>query len=133
MSWKRPTKHSWSLAGRLTTWYTLASIVLTMLTTGILYWGLAASLARSAALFLADKGHVLRAILRDRPGDIGGLKEEVELESEARLYAHFYVRLLDDHGQPSLTTPGMDGLLPIGLFSAPIPPDVEPGRGVKLR
>src|SRR5258708_39048360 len=118
MSSKKRARLSWSLAARLTAWYTLASLLLTLVTTGILYWGLAADLNRSEDLFLADKGHVLRAILRDRPDDIAGLKEEVELESAARQYAQFYVRLLDEHGLTNLTTPGMDACLPQRLFTA---------------
>ena len=95
----------WSLAVRLTIWYAVASIGLTVITLGVLYWGLAGNLNRSEGLFLADKVHVLRAILRDRPGDIEGLREEVELESAARRYAQFYVRLLDGDGRQSLVTP----------------------------
>jgi two-component system heavy metal sensor histidine kinase CusS len=105
---------------------------LTVVTTGILYWGLAGNLNRSEDLFLADKVHVLRAILRDRPGDIEGLREEVELESAARQYAQFYVRLLDGEGRPSLVTPGMDVLLPTGSFTTAASPDVEPGPGARL-
>jgi two-component system heavy metal sensor histidine kinase CusS len=35
------------------------------------------------------------------------LREEIELESAARRYQHFYIRLLDEDGVPILTTPGM--------------------------
>jgi two-component system heavy metal sensor histidine kinase CusS len=133
MSLKKGSNRSWSLAGRLTAWYTLASITLTLLTTGILYWALAADLNSSEDLFLADKVHVLRAILRDRPADIAGLKEEVELESAARQYSQFYVRLLDEDERPILTTPGMDELVSSRLFTTPIPPDVEPGNGTNMQ
>src|SRR6266581_3531230 len=136
MSSKTKTNRSWSLAARLTTWYSLASFVLILLTTGILYWGLITFLNRSEDLFLADKVHVLRAILRDRPDDVSGLRwevvGEVELESEARRYQQFYVRLLDEHGNPTLSTQQMDTLLPPGLFTGVIPADVEPGRGTEI-
>ena len=122
----------WSLAVRLTIWYAVASIGLTVITIGVLYWGLVGNLNRSEDLFLADKVHVLRAILRDRPGDIEGLREEVELESAARRYAQFYVRLLDGDGRQSLVTPGMDVLLPPGSFTIATPADVEPPYGVRL-
>src|SRR5262249_19572900 len=78
---------------------------------------------------LADKVHVLRAILRDRPDDFAGLKEEVELESAARRYAQFYARLLDEKGQPRFTTPGMDALLPPGVFTSPVASNAEPDYG----
>src|SRR6516225_9979404 len=126
------SSRGWSLAVRLTIWYAVASIGLTVITIGVLYWGLAGNLNRSEDLFLADKVHVLRAILRDRPGDIEGLREEVELESAARQYAQFYVRLLDGEGRPSLVTPGMDVLLPTGSFTTAASPDVEPGPGARL-
>jgi two-component system heavy metal sensor histidine kinase CusS len=50
---------------------------------------------------------VLRTMLRERPDDEDGLREEIELESEARRYQQFYIRLLDEHGVPIMTTPGM--------------------------
>src|SRR5258708_36297837 len=101
MSSKRKASRSWSLAARLTTWYSLASFILILSTTAILYWGLVAILNRSEDLFLSDKVHVLRAILRDRPEDMNRLKweavGEVELEASSRRYAQLYVRLLDEH------------------------------------
>src|SRR5215467_1656260 len=129
MSSKKPARRSWSLAIRLATWYAVASFVLTLSITGLLYWALTAGIARSEDLFLADKIHVLRAILRDRPEDIDGLKEEVELESAARRYAQFYARLLDERGQQQLVTPGMNSVAPVGLFAPPVSVDAEPDRG----
>src|SRR5215510_8894866 len=122
---KKRARRSWSLAIQLTTWYAIASFVLTLSITGLLYWVLTAGIDKSEDLFLADKIHVLRAILRDRPEDTAGLREEVELESAARRYAQFYVRLLDEKGQPRLVTPGMDQFLPSVLFPSGIPQDVE--------
>jgi two-component system heavy metal sensor histidine kinase CusS len=58
-------------------------------------------------LFLADKMHVLGTMLRERPNDEDALHEEIELESAARRYEQFYIRLLDEHGAPIMTTPGM--------------------------
>jgi hypothetical protein len=58
-------------------------------------------------LFLGDKLNVLRTMLRDRPNDQEALQEEVELETAARRYEQFYIRLLDDRNTPLLTTPGM--------------------------
>jgi two-component system heavy metal sensor histidine kinase CusS len=58
-------------------------------------------------LFLADKLNVLRTMLRERPDDHDALEEEIELESAARRYQQFYIRLLDQNGTPILTTPGM--------------------------
>ena len=55
-------------------------------------------LEKSTDLFLADKLHVVRTLLRERPDDWDGLREEIELESAARRYQQFYIRLLDEHG-----------------------------------
>jgi two-component system, OmpR family, heavy metal sensor histidine kinase CusS len=50
---------------------------------------------------------VLRTMLRERPDDTDALREEVELETAARRYEHFYIRLLDERNTPLMTTPGM--------------------------
>ena len=51
--------------------------------------------------------NVLRTMLRERPDDQDALREEIELESAARRYEQFYIRLLDEQNVPILTTPGM--------------------------
>ena len=78
-----------------------------LLATASLYIVLRIELERSTELFLADKLHVLRSMLSERPDDEDALREEIELESAARRYQQFYIRLLDEHGAPILTTPGM--------------------------
>jgi two-component system heavy metal sensor histidine kinase CusS len=105
------------LAFRLTAWYTGAAFFLIVLATGILYLALSANLDRNTDLFLSDKVHVVGALLRDRPNDWSGLREEVELESAARRYENFYIRLLDDKGKERLATPGMDAQLDVSQFS----------------
>ena len=70
-----------------------------LLATASLYVVLRTELNRSTELFLADKLHVVRTILREQPGDEDALREEIELESAARRYQHFYIRLLDPQGR----------------------------------
>jgi two-component system heavy metal sensor histidine kinase CusS len=96
-----------ALAFRLTAAYSLACLLMVILATASLYIVLRTELDRSTELFLADKLHVLRSMLRERPDDEDGLREEIELESAARRYQQFYIRLLDEHGVPIMTTPGM--------------------------
>jgi two-component system, OmpR family, heavy metal sensor histidine kinase CusS len=96
-----------TLAFRLAAGYALAGLLLVFLATASLYLVLVNELERSTDLFLADKLHVLRTMLRERPGDWDGLREEIELESAARRYERFYIRLLDASNRPLLTTPGM--------------------------
>src|SRR6516164_6385365 len=96
-----------TLAFRLTAAYSLAGLLLVLLATMGLYVALRSELDRSTDLFLADKLNVLRTMLRERPNDVDALREEVELESAARRYQQFYIRLLDERNTPLLTTPGM--------------------------
>lgn len=96
-----------TLAFRLTAAYSTAGLLLAVLATASLYMVLRAELEKSTELFLADKLHVLSTMLRERPNDEDGLREEIELESAARRYQQFYIRLLDERGVPILTTPGM--------------------------
>ncbi|MGA3344179.1 MAG: heavy metal sensor histidine kinase [Terracidiphilus sp.] len=96
-----------TLAFRLSAAYSLAGLMLVILATASLYIVLRTELDRSTELFLADKLHVLRTMLRERPDDEDALREEIELESAARRYQQFYIRLLDEHGVPVMTTPGM--------------------------
>ena len=103
-----PVRLRSTLAFRLTAAYSLAGLLLVLLGTASLYIVLRSELDRSTDLFLADKLHVVRTMLQERPDDEDGLREEIELESAARRYQQFYIRLLDQHGLPILITPGMD-------------------------
>ncbi len=96
-----------TLAFRLSAAYSLAGLMLVILATASLYIVLRTELDRSTELFLADKLHVLQTMLRERPNDEDGLREEIELESQARRYQQFYIRLLDERGLPIMTTPEM--------------------------
>lgn len=102
-----PARLRSTLAFRLTAAYSIAGLLLLLLGTISLYIVLRVELDRSTELFLSDKLHVLRTMLRQRPDDEDGLREEIELESAARRYQRFYIRLLDEHGVPILSTPGM--------------------------
>ncbi len=103
-----------TLSFRLTAAYSLAGLLLVILATASLYIVLRTELDRSTELFLADKVHVIRSMLRERPDDEDALHEEIELESAARRYQQFYIRLLNEHGAPIMTTPGMADQLDLG-------------------
>jgi two-component system, OmpR family, heavy metal sensor histidine kinase CusS len=96
----------------------LAGLLLVLLGSAALYMVLRAELDRSTDLFLADKFHVLRTMLRERPNDEDGLREEIELESAARRYQQFYIRLVNEQGEPILTTPGMTEQLNIAELAS---------------
>jgi two-component system heavy metal sensor histidine kinase CusS len=122
MSWKpisslAPLSRLWgTLAFRLTAGYAIAVLFLVFIATTILYFVLVSELEKSTDLFLADKVHVLRTMLRERPDDWDALREEVELESAARRYEQFYIRLLDERNAPLLMTPGTADQLDLEQF-----------------
>jgi two-component system, OmpR family, heavy metal sensor histidine kinase CusS len=113
MCWKlgrrlTPISRLWrTLAFRLTAGYAVAGLVLVILSTASLYLVLVSELDKSTELFLGDKLNVLRTMLRERPNDREALEEEVELETAARRYEQFYIRLLDERNKSVLMTPGM--------------------------
>src|ERR1700723_1010969 len=109
-----------TLAFRLTAWYVLAGLALVVFTSASLYFVLVTELKKSTDLFLADKIHVLRTMLRERPDDWDALREEIELESAARRYEQFYIRLLDERATPLLTTPGMAEKLDLSLLASEV-------------
>ena len=114
-----PVSRLWrTLAFRLTAGYALAGLFLVFFSIVGLYLLLVRELDKSTDLFLADKVHVLRTMLRERPGDEDALREEVELESAARQYEHFYIRVLDDRNTQLLITPGMANQLDLAQLAS---------------
>src|SRR5664279_2227005 len=120
-----------TLAFRLTAGYAFAGLLLLFFATASLYLVLLTELEKSTDLFLADKLHVLRTMLRERPNDVDALREEVELESAARRYEQFYIRLLDERNIPLLTTPGMAEQLDLALLATQT--RSRPGRAVAMK
>src|SRR5947209_1783968 len=83
----RAPRRSWSLAARLTAWYTGSAFVLIFLATGFLYWVLFSNLDREDDQYLADKIRILRGLLQEKANDFKGLKQEVEWEWAASQHA----------------------------------------------
>jgi two-component system heavy metal sensor histidine kinase CusS len=137
MSWNptsslAPVSRLWgTLAFRLTAGYALAGVFLVFLATTSLYVVLVNELEASTALFLADKVHVLRTMLRERPDDRDALREEVELESAARQHEHFYIRLLDERNTPLMMTPGMAEQLDLVQLARQT--QSRPGRTLRMK
>jgi two-component system heavy metal sensor histidine kinase CusS len=127
-----PVSRLWgTLAFRLTAGYALAGLFLVFFSIVSLYLVLVRELDKSTDLFLADKVNVLRSLLRDRPGDEDALREEVELESAARQYEQFYIRLLDDRSTPLLITPGMADQLDLAQLGTQT--RNRTGRSIRMR
>ena len=122
--WAGVSRISRTLAFRLTAAYAAAGLLLVSMATLSLYLVLISELNKSTELFLKDKVNVVRTMLRERPEDSDGLREEVELESAARRYEQFYIRLSDQQGKTLLVTPGMANQLDLSKF-----PNLLTGHG----
>jgi two-component system heavy metal sensor histidine kinase CusS len=120
-----------TLAFRLAAAYALAGLFLVFLATASLYVVLVRELDKSTDLFLEDKVHVLRTLLRDRPDDVDALREEIELESAARQYEHFYIRLLDGRNRTVLITPAMADQL--NMTQLTVQSQSQPGRTISMQ
>lgn len=113
----------WSIAARLTAWYTATAFSLVLVATGLLYWTFVQNMRDNDQRRLADKVQVLRTLLRERGSNPAALKE-VEWEWAAREYEQVYVRVLTDRGETLVETPGMVWALPATTL-ADLPPTVE--------
>jgi two-component system, OmpR family, heavy metal sensor histidine kinase CusS len=140
MSWNpsssfAPVSRLWrTLAFRLTAGYALAGLFLVSFAIVSLYLVLASELDKSTDLFLADKVHVLQTMLRERPDDQDALREEVELESAARQYERFYIRLVDDRNKPLMMTPGMSDQLDLSdLTQLTMQARSRPDRSIRMK
>jgi two-component system heavy metal sensor histidine kinase CusS len=127
-----PVSRVWgTLAFRLTAAYALAGLFLVFFSTLSLYFVLVNELEKSTNLFLADKVHVVRTLLRERPDDKEALQEEVELETAARQYERFYIRLLDERNTQLMMTPGMASLLDLAEITSQT--QSHPGRTLRMK
>jgi two-component system, OmpR family, heavy metal sensor histidine kinase CusS len=137
MSWNMtssiaPLGRWWgTLAFRLTAGYAISGLLTVFFATAGLYVVLVSELERSTDLFIADKLNVLGTMLRERPDDIDAMREEVELESAARRYEQFYIRLLDQRGKQLMATPGMAEQLDLPQFIAQT--RSSPDRAIALK
>jgi len=127
----RPRKRSWSLASRLTVWYTASTFVLVLGATGILYVALVVNLHNADRDELRDEVQILRALLRENPTDASKLQWEVQGEYRATLPTRLHKRVLDEDGRTVLETPDMTLHLPGSLFPPPPPLGSEPSMAME--
>jgi len=128
-----PPPRVWSITRRLTVLYTVSAGGMLLLSSLLLYWVLASTLAREGHEFLADKIYVVRSIVRDHPQDRDALEEEVQSEVTAYQYTKYYVRVLDAEAGTLLESPGMAALLPAAVFPAPPGARESLGEGLHWR
>jgi two-component system heavy metal sensor histidine kinase CusS len=121
------SRRPWSLAARLTAWYAGSAFLLVLSATAYLYWAMIASLDREDDQLLAQKIHIIRRVLRERPNNAAALKQEVEWQRVGGQQIAIMVRVLDEGGRVVLETPGMHSELPPEAF----PPTAPHGREVE--
>jgi two-component system heavy metal sensor histidine kinase CusS len=101
-----PARKSWSLAVRLTSWYTATSFVIILASTSFLYWALVRNLDHEDDQLLAGKLQVFERLLLQRPDDLFALRQEVEWETP-RQEMQIYVRIIDGQGGTLMESQGM--------------------------
>jgi two-component system heavy metal sensor histidine kinase CusS len=121
-----------SVALRLTLWYVASLFVIILVATGALYMILVGNLRREEDHFLSEKVQVLRELLRNRPGDMFELKEEVEQTWAPMQYAQVYARVMTGKGKVVVESPKM-GELAAHQFPAAAGSQDQPAPGVILR
>jgi two-component system heavy metal sensor histidine kinase CusS len=113
-----PGRRPWSLATRLTIWYSVSAFALIAASTAFLYWALITNLDREDDQLLADKIELFGAVLRDH-GVSRELTREIEQESMAHEHGRLYVRILAPDRHIAGETKGMSQELPPELFPNP--------------
>ena len=108
-------RRAWSLALRLTVWYTLSSFALLLVATGFLYWALAHNLDREDDEQLAEKMREIYAVLREPPHDEAALRRELEAMGAAHESARVKVRVYDGPASVPVESPGFSSLIPPDL------------------
>ena len=88
-----------SLAGRLTLWYCISTVLLVGITFGLLYAALSATFDYEIDDFLKNTTAMLKSILSERENSLEDLKKEVDSQLSSRRYARIFVRVLDSQGK----------------------------------
>lgn len=120
------TVRPWSLAARLTAWYSGSAFILILAATSFLYWASVRNLDHQDDQLLGDRVRVLLTVLPKTPGDTAEIHREVKEEWEAHQRTEIHVRILDEEGQVIAETPEISRLLPASSFPSPA---AEPGSG----
>jgi len=106
-----------SIASQLVILFTLAAAFLLCCGLGVLYWIFIRHAFEEDNAVLADKIFALRAEL-DKTGDPKALNEELRVLHAGERVA-YCVRVANSAGVTVAETPGMDALLPAGIFPPP--------------
>src|SRR5258705_6608330 len=121
-----------SIVGRLTLWYSLSAFLLVLVSTAALYAALVSNLDAEDDEFITDTVNIVRASLREHPGDTSELRRMVEWEWTHRQYGQIFVRVLTTDGQTLIETPGMASTLSARAFPTPNAVDAVPPQAVHI-
>jgi two-component system heavy metal sensor histidine kinase CusS len=126
----RPTARfsprAWSITVRLTLLYTLSAFAMLLLATAFLHRFYASKLEWEDTEFLAQRVQVMRAMLRDYPGNRQALEAEVAMGSVSPFVEKPYVRVLDHEGRTLIESPDMDRNLAPAVFPPPAAATLTP-------
>ena len=111
-----PPRGTHSLAWRLTLWYAASAFAIVAATTAFLYFAQVARFAREGDEFVDEHVKILRTILKDRPGDVAGMQQQIDFEA----YEGIYIRVLDPSWKVVVESPRMDTSLPVSSFPRPV-------------
>jgi two-component system heavy metal sensor histidine kinase CusS len=109
----KPTKPR-SIASQLVVLFTLAAALLLSCGLGVLYWIFVQHAFAEDNAVLADKISALRADL-NKAGDPNALNEQLKILHGGERAA-YWVRVINGEGVTVAETPGMNALLPAGIF-----------------
>ena len=110
---------SWSLSGRLVAWYACSSFTLVLAVISFLYWSLTRDFQAAADHELRNRAQIMGSLLKQGQAMITELRWEVESEWEELEEPEIFVRILDTQLRPTLATPRLAQLLPVGHFPVP--------------
>ncbi|MEY2559886.1 MAG: two-component system, OmpR family, heavy metal sensor histidine kinase CusS, partial [Verrucomicrobiota bacterium] len=110
-----------SIASQLVLLFTLAAALLFCCGLGFLYWIVVRHAFEEDNAVLADRITVLRAEL-NKPGGPAAIGEELKILRPGERVA-YWVRVIDSQGNTVAETPGMNLLLPPGVFPTDTPQD----------
>lgn len=131
---RRLSDPGWSVAARLSAWYAGSSLGLLLVLSRVLDWTLSASLESEITQIAERERTEIGEILRESPGNLGELREEVVRNQESGADTRIWVRMVD------LTGAGRDiesrGMTQLAVkrdsFPLPVDPNTAWGRGQHL-
>jgi two-component system heavy metal sensor histidine kinase CusS len=106
----------WSLALRLTAYYSISAFFIVAVATSSLYWAMIRNVDLEDDRTLADKVRLLQSILRESPRDDMAIRQEVNESWQAGQHTVVFIRVVASDGTIVAESPGMNEILPSALF-----------------